>query len=121
MFTLSKLSSFAAVATLVVLGGFSLPSHADELAQNLGRSGPTEPDSHDGWRQARRRFLRAGWRHCGLHVVVWDRTDDIAVARRLAFEVTLNARQMVHIGSARQQVARSPVWRLCRVADDRRL
>jgi hypothetical protein len=43
MFALSKLSSFAALGTLVVLAGLRLPAHADELAQNLGPVGPHEP------------------------------------------------------------------------------
>ena len=43
MFTLTKLSTLAAVATLVVLGGYGLPARADELAQNLGPVGPHEP------------------------------------------------------------------------------
>ena len=34
MFALSRLSRSAAVGGLVILGGYGLPTHADELAQN---------------------------------------------------------------------------------------
>jgi hypothetical protein len=42
MFALSRLSRWAAVGGLVILGGYSLPARADELAQNPGPVGPHE-------------------------------------------------------------------------------
>ena len=42
MFALSRLSRWAAVGGLVILGGYSLPARADELAENRGRLGPHE-------------------------------------------------------------------------------
>jgi len=43
MFALSKLSRFATVGLLVVLGGYSLSARANDLTQVLGPVGPNDP------------------------------------------------------------------------------
>ena len=98
MFTLSKLSRFAALGTLVVLGGFSLPARADELAQNLGPVGPNEPILTTVGSKRVIAFYEPGDGNCSLHVVVWNLTDESGGSARV--RVSLNARQMVHIDSA---------------------
>ena len=99
MFALSKLSRFAAVGTLVVLGGFSLPARADELAQNLGPVGPHEPILTTVGSKRVIAFYEPGGGNCDLHVVVWNRTDESGVSAARV-RVSLNARQMAHIDSA---------------------
>ena len=42
MFALSRLSIWAAVGGLVMLGGYSLPVRGEEPVQNLGPVGPNE-------------------------------------------------------------------------------
>ena len=42
MFALSRLSIWAAVGGLVILGGYSLPVRGEEPVQNLGPVGPNE-------------------------------------------------------------------------------
>jgi hypothetical protein len=99
MFALSKLSRFAIVGTLVVLGGYSLPARADELAQNLGPVGPNEPILTTVGSKRVIAFYEPGGGNCGLNVVVWDRTDDSGNSAARV-RVSLNARQMVQIDSA---------------------
>ena len=99
MFALSKLSRFAAVGTLVVLGGFSLPARADDLAQNLGPVGPHEPILATVGSNRVIAFYEPGAGSCGLHVVVWNRTDESG-SSAARVRVSLNARQLVHIDSA---------------------
>jgi hypothetical protein len=43
-------------------------------------------------------FYEPGGGHCTINVVVWDRSDDMAIRPRV--RVSLNPRQMVHIDSA---------------------
>ena len=45
MFALSKKLRFAAVGTLVVLGGYGLPARANDLTEVLGPVGPMIPSS----------------------------------------------------------------------------
>ena len=99
MFALSKLSRFATVGTLVVLGGYSLPARADELAQNLGPVGPNEPILTTVGSKRVIAFYEADGGHCGLNIVVWDRTDDSGNSAARV-RVSLDPRQMVHIDSA---------------------
>ena len=99
MFALSKLSRIAAVGTLVVLGGFSLPARADDLAQNLGPVGPHEPILTTVGSKRVIAFYEPGGGSCGLHVVVWNRADESG-SSAARVRVSLNARQMAHIDSA---------------------
>jgi len=98
MFAFSKLSRFAAVGTLVVLGGY-LPTRADELAQNLGPVGPNEPILTTVGSKRVIAFYEADGGHCGMNIVVWDRAD-ASGGSAARVRVTLDPRQMVHIDSA---------------------
>ena len=84
MFALSKLSRFAAVGTLVVLGGFSLPARADELAQNLGPVGPHEPILTTLGSKRVIAFYEPGGGNCGC-TSSCGTGPMRAVVRRLAF------------------------------------
>jgi hypothetical protein len=99
MFALSKLSSYATVGILVVLGGYSLPARADELAQNLGPVGPNEPILTTIGSKRVIAFYEPGSGNCGLNVVMWDRAD-LSGGSAARVRVTLDARQMVHIDTA---------------------
>ena len=99
MFALSTLSRYAAVGTIVILGRFSLPAIADELAQNLGPVGPNEPILATVGSKRVIAFYEPGAGSCGLHVVVWNRTDESG-GSAARVRVSLNARQMVYIDSA---------------------
>jgi hypothetical protein len=87
------------VGILVVLGGYSLPARAGDLAQNLGPVGPNEPILTTVGSKRVIAFYEPGSGNCGLNVVVWDRTDDSGSSASRV-RVSLNARQMVHIDSA---------------------
>ena len=99
MFALSKLSRFAAVGTLVVLGGFSLPARADDLAQNLGPVGPHEPIlTTVGSKRVIASFNETDGGHCSMNIVVWDLTDSSGGSAARVW-VTLEPSQVVRIGS----------------------
>ena len=98
MFTLSKLSRFAAVGTLVALGGYGLPACADEPAQSLGPVGPHEPILTTVGSKRVIAFYEPGGGNCGLNVVVWDSADESG-GSAARVRVSLNARQTVHIDS----------------------
>ena len=84
MFALSKLSSFAALGTLVVLAGLRLPAHADELAQNLGPVGPHEPILTTVGSKRVIAFYEPEWRP--LVSTLWCGTSPTrVVTRRLVF------------------------------------
>jgi hypothetical protein len=100
MYPLSRLclAGFAAASALAVSLA-SLPAHSDELAQNLGPVGPNEPILTTVGSKRVIAFYVPGNGHCGINVVVWDRSDasgDSAARVR----VSLNPRQTVHIDSA---------------------
>ena len=99
MFALSKLSSFAALGTLAILAGLSLPARADELVQNLGPVGPHEPILTTVGSKRVIAFYEPDGGHCDLNVVVWNLTDDSGDSAARV-RVNLNARQMVNIDSA---------------------
>ena len=96
--TRSRFMGFAAAGALA-LSLASLPAHSDELAQNLGPVGPNEPILTTVGSKRVIAFYVPGNGHCGINVVVWDRSDatgDSAARVR----VSLSPRQMVHIDSA---------------------
>ena len=98
MYTLTQFLSFAAAGALA-LSVASIPTRADELAQNLGPVGPNEPILTTVGSKRVLAFYIPGDGQCSINVVVWDRTDasgDSAARVR----VSLNPRQMVHIDSA---------------------
>ena len=94
----SRFLGFAAAGALA-LSLASLPAHSDELAQNLGPVGPNEPILTTVGSKRVIAFYVPGNGHCGINVVVWDRSDaggDSAARVR----VSLNPRHTVHIDSA---------------------
>ena len=96
--TRSRFMGIAAAGALA-LSLASLPAHSDELAQNLGPVGPNEPILTTVGSKRVIAFYVPGNGHCGINVVVWDRSDatgDSAARVR----VSLSPRQMVHIDSA---------------------
>jgi len=96
--TRSRFMGFAAAGALA-LSLASLPAHSDELAQNLGPVGPNEPILTTVGSKRVIAFYVPGNGHCGINVVVWDRSDasgDSAARVR----VNLSPRQTVHIDSA---------------------
>ena len=98
MYPLTRSRGFAAAGALA-LSLASLPAHSDELAQNLGPVGPNEPILTTVGSKRVIAFYVPGNGHCGINVVVWDRSDatgDSAARVR----VSLSPRQMVHIDSA---------------------
>jgi hypothetical protein len=100
MYPLSRLclAGFAAASALAVSLA-SLPAHSDELAQNLGPVGPNEPILTTVGSKRVIAFYVPGNGHCGINVVVWDRTD-ISGDSAARVRVSLTPRQMVHIDSA---------------------
>ena len=100
MFTLNKLSTLAAVGTLVVLGGYSLSARADELAQNLGPVGPHEPILTTFGNKRVIAFYEPDNGRCFVNAVVWDKTDvDTGMTTAARVRVKLDPREIVHIDS----------------------
>lgn len=99
MFTLTRLSSFAALGTLLVVGGSNLSARAEELAQNLGPVGPNEPILTTVGSKRVIAFYEVNGDHCGMHIVVWDHAD-VSGGSAARIRVTLDPRQTVHIDSA---------------------
>ena len=98
MYTLTQFLSFAA-AGAIALSVASIPTRADELAQNLGPVVAHEPILTTVGGKRVIAFYEPGGGNCYLHVVVWNQNDesDGSAAR---VRVSLNPRQMVHIDSA---------------------
>ena len=82
MFALSKLSKFAAVGILVVVGGYGLPTHAGEPIQVLGPVGPNDPIVTTVGRKSVLAFYEADGSHCGMHIVMWDAVTKVVIPRR---------------------------------------
>ena len=74
MYTLTQFLSFAAAGALA-LSVASIPTRADEFAQNLGPVGPNEPILTTVGSKRVIAFYVPGGGHCTINVVVWDRTD----------------------------------------------
>ena len=96
--TRSRFMGFAAAGALA-LSLASLPAHSDELAQNLGPVGPNEPILTTVGSKRVIAFYVPGNGHCGINVVVWDRSDASGNSAARV-RVSLNPRQTVHIDSA---------------------
>jgi hypothetical protein len=95
---LSRSLGFAALSALALTVTGS-PGYADDLAENLGPVGPNEPILTTVGSKRVIAFYVPGNGHCGINVVVWDRSDasgDSAARVR----VSLNPRQTVQIDSA---------------------
>jgi len=93
---------FAAVGSLVVLGGYGLRALADDLTQVLGPVGPNDPIVTTVGRKAVLAFYEADGSHCGMHIVMWDRGDESGDSAA-GFRVTLDPRQIVHIDTAQNR------------------
>jgi hypothetical protein len=102
MFALSKNLWFAAVGTLVFLGGYGLPAFANDLTEVLGPVGPNYPIVTTVGRKGVLAFYEADGSHCAMHVVTWDR-DDESGDSAARFRVTLDPRQVVHIDTAQNK------------------
>ena len=98
MYTLTHFLSFAAAGALALTVA-SIPTRADELAQNLGPVGVHEPILTTVGGKRVIAFYEPGGGNCDLHVVVWNR-DDESGGSAARVRVSLNARQMAHIDSA---------------------
>ena len=102
MFALSKKLRFAAVGTLVVIGGYGLPAFANDLTEVLGPVGPNDPIVTTVGRKGVLAFYEADGSHCDMHVVMWDR-DDESGNSAAGFRVTLDPHQVVHIDTAQNK------------------
>jgi hypothetical protein len=100
MFTLTKLSTLAAVGALVVIGGYGPPVRADELAQNLGPVGPHEPILTTFGNKRVIAFYEADQGRCVVSAVVWDTSDlDTGTTTAARVRVNLDPRDIVHLDS----------------------
>jgi len=98
MFTLSKMASYAAVGTLVILGGVGLSARADELVQHLGPVGPHEPIMTAVGSKGVIAFYEPDGTHCGLYAVVYTLNDESG-ASGTQVRIRLAARQVINIDS----------------------
>jgi hypothetical protein len=98
MYALTHFLSFAAAGALALTVA-SIPTRADELAQNLGPVGAHEPILTTVGGKRVIAFYEPGGGNCDLHVVVWNQ-DDASGDSGARVRVSLNPRQMVHIDSA---------------------
>jgi hypothetical protein len=98
MFALKTLFSSAALGTLLVLAGFTLPAYAEKLAETLGPVGPHEPIVTTVGNKRLIAFYEPGSGQCGLNVVVWNQADESADSAA-RFRVILDPRQAVHVDS----------------------
>jgi hypothetical protein len=102
MFALSRISRFATIGLLVVLGGYGLTAHAGEPTQVLGPVGPNDPIITTVGRKSVIAFYEADGRHCGMHIVMWDSGDESGDSAA-GFRVTLDPRAVVHIDTAQNR------------------
>jgi hypothetical protein len=99
MFALSRLSIWAAVGGLVILGGYSLPARAEEPVQYLGPVGPNEAIFTSVGNKRFIAFYEPDGANCGLNVVMWNSADDSGDSPARV-RVSLNADQRVSIDSS---------------------
>ena len=71
---LSRSLGFAALSALALTVSGS-PGYADDFAENLGPVGPNEPILTTVGSKRIIAFYVPGNGHCGINVVVWDRSD----------------------------------------------
>ena len=95
---LSRSLGFAALSALALTVSGS-PGYADDFAENLGPVGPNEPILTTVGSKRIIAFYVPGNGHCGINVVVWDRSDASGNSAARV-RVSLNPRQTVHIDSA---------------------
>jgi hypothetical protein len=97
MFALSRRLYKAGAFFLV--SGLLAPAFADEIAQNLGPVGPSEPIVTTVGDKRIIAFYDGETDRCGLNVVVWNRADESG-ASAAGFRVSLGARQIIRVFSA---------------------
>jgi hypothetical protein len=102
MFPFSHILSLAAAVALVAFSAASLPARADDLVDNLGPVGPHEPIL--AWSGSKRiiAFYQPDSGKCAVHLVLWNPADGKAEST-VAYEATLNPRQMGHIDTSERQ------------------
>ena len=102
MLPLTRSLSLAAAGTIVALTAASIPTGADELAQNLGPVGPREPIL--AWVGSKRviAFYEPNSGSCAVHLVVWNPAD-VNAESTAGFKATLNPRQMARIDTAEKK------------------
>jgi hypothetical protein len=98
MLALSKTLKYAALGTLVVLGGFGLPARAEEPIQNLGPVAAHEPIVTTFGNKGVIAFFEPDGAHCGLYAVVYNLADESG-SSAAQIRVNLNAGQVVNIDS----------------------
>ncbi len=98
MFALNRLSRWATVGGLVILGGSSIPAYADEFAQNVGPVGPNEAILTEVGNKRLIAFYEPDGANCGLNVVMWDSADESG-DKPARVRVSLTAHQTMHIDS----------------------
>ena len=93
----------AAAGAIFVLTAANIPARADELAQNLGPVGPHEPILTTVGSKRVIAFYEPDGGHCAFHAVVWN-TADVHANSATRFRADLNARQMVRIDTAENEL-----------------
>jgi len=91
---------FAAGAFALVAA--SMPTYAEDLPQNFGPVGANEPILTNVGSKRVIAFYETDGGHCGMHVVVWDRTD-VSGGSAARFRVTLAPHEVVHVDSPDNQ------------------
>jgi hypothetical protein len=100
MYSLTRIrsSGFAAVGALVVLAVASIPTCADEPAQNPGPVGPNQPILATVGSKRVVAFYLPNGGQCAVQAVVWE-GKDTAAGSAARFRVSLKPRQVMHLDS----------------------
>ena len=80
----------------------SMPTYAEDLAENLGPVGASEPILTNVGNKRVIAFYKTDGEHCGMHIVVWDRAD-VSGGSAARFRVTVDPHQVVHIDTPRNE------------------
>ena len=110
MFSIShaQFSKVAVAGAFVALTAVSIPSRADELAQNLGPVGPHEAMLTEVGSERVIAFYEPDNGRCAVHAVVFDKTDVYTGTTTAArVRVSLSPRETVHIDSADNESVKS--------------
>jgi hypothetical protein len=94
--TSKMLGAGLAILALVGLAAASMPTYAEDLAQNLGPVGANEPILTTVGNKRLIAFYETDGGRCSMQIVVWDHAD-VSGDSAARFRVTLDPRQVVHI------------------------